>query len=71
MRAQELVAALGGRWHGRYGVARCPAHADHGPSVTVAYRAVRRAGIASGSILPAKPGLDRDGPPPTAAAVES
>ena len=29
--ARAIVAALGGRWHGSYGAARCPAHDDHDP----------------------------------------
>lgn len=33
--ARELTAALGGRWHGRYGTARCPAHDDRHPSLTI------------------------------------
>ena len=35
MSARELTQALGGRWHGRYGTARCPAHKDRHPSLTV------------------------------------
>ena len=35
MNARELTAALGGKWHGRYGTARCPAHLDKTPSLTV------------------------------------
>ena len=31
--AQELTTALGGRWHGSYGTARCPAHEDRNPSL--------------------------------------
>src|SRR5260221_2252041 len=35
MSARNLVAALGGRWHGSYGEARCPAHDDRSPSLSV------------------------------------
>lgn len=28
MKAREIIAALGGRWHGSYGLALCPAHDD-------------------------------------------
>ncbi|WP_229582889.1 toprim domain-containing protein [Paracoccus sp. S-4012] len=31
-----MTAALGGRWHGRYGLTCCPAHADRNPSMTLA-----------------------------------
>lgn len=34
--AQRIVIALHGRWHGRYGVACCPAHDDRRPSLTLA-----------------------------------
>jgi hypothetical protein len=33
--AAELTRALGGRWHGRYGTARCPCHEDHTPSLSI------------------------------------
>jgi hypothetical protein len=33
--AADLTAALGGRWHGRYGLARCPAHNDRTPSLSI------------------------------------
>ena len=33
--AREIVRALGGRWHGGYGVCRCPAHDDRSPSLSV------------------------------------
>lgn len=33
--AQELTARLGGKWTGRQGSARCPAHADRHPSLSV------------------------------------
>lgn len=35
MDAHQLTLALGGRWHGRYGTAVCPAHPDKNPSLTV------------------------------------
>ena len=35
MNAQEITKALGGRWHGAYGTARCPAHDDREPSLSV------------------------------------
>lgn len=33
--ARTLTAALGGRWSGRSGSARCPAHADNRPSLSL------------------------------------
>lgn len=33
--AEDLVGRLGGRWHGSYGVARCPAHDDGSPSLSI------------------------------------
>jgi hypothetical protein len=36
MPARQLTRTLGGRWHGRYGLARCPAHKDHDPSLSIA-----------------------------------
>jgi putative DNA primase/helicase len=33
MNAREITHALGGKWHGSYGVARCVAHDDHSPSL--------------------------------------
>lgn len=33
--AQRITMALQGRWHGRYGVARCPAHGDKNPSLSL------------------------------------
>lgn len=35
MRAETLTCALGGRWHGSYGIARCPAHDDRSPSLSI------------------------------------
>ena len=35
MTARDIVAALGGRWCGSYGVARCPTHDDIQPSLSV------------------------------------
>lgn len=35
MTARELVTALGGRWYGSYGVARCPSHDDRTPSLSI------------------------------------
>ena len=34
--AASIIRALGGRWHGRYGLARCPAHDDRRPSLSLA-----------------------------------
>lgn len=34
--AQSITLALKGRWYGRYGAARCPAHDDRDPSLTLA-----------------------------------
>lgn len=34
--ARSITSALGGRWHGRYGTARCPAHDDRRPSLSLA-----------------------------------
>ncbi|SUS06443.1 conserved hypothetical protein [uncultured Defluviicoccus sp.] len=36
MPARQLTRTLGGRWHGRYGLARCPGHKDHDPSLSIA-----------------------------------
>lgn len=33
--AVELTKALRGRWHGSYGTARCPAHDDFSPSLSI------------------------------------
>ena len=35
MRAEQLTRALSGRWHGQYGAARCPAHDDRNPSLSI------------------------------------
>ena len=35
MSAREIVSALKGRWCGSYGVAKCPAHDDRTPSLTI------------------------------------
>ena len=35
MNAREIVAALKGRWCHGYGMAKCPTHADHTPSLKV------------------------------------
>lgn len=35
MRAEALTRQLGGRWQGRYGSARCPAHDDKNPSLSI------------------------------------
>ncbi len=35
MTARVIVKALGGRWSGRYGMVRCPAHKDRTPSLKV------------------------------------
>lgn len=36
MRAEDLTHALRGVWRGRYGTARCPAHDDQTPSLSIA-----------------------------------
>ncbi len=36
MNPLELTRALKGRWHGAYGTARCPAHDDRSPSLSIA-----------------------------------
>ena len=33
--ARSITKALGGRWCGDYGMARCPAHDDHDPSLSI------------------------------------
>ncbi len=35
MNAGDLVKGLGGHWHGLYGMARCPAHDDRSPSLSI------------------------------------
>lgn len=35
MEAEELTRALGGRWYGDHGRARCPAHDDRNPSLSI------------------------------------
>ena len=35
MSARRLVQALGGRWTGSSGIARCPSHDDHQPSLSI------------------------------------
>src|SRR6266536_4200325 len=34
--AEQIIRALGGQWHGTTGTARCPAHNDRHPSLSVA-----------------------------------
>lgn len=38
MDALTIIKVLGGRWHGSYGTARCPAHDDKNPSLSVSER---------------------------------
>jgi hypothetical protein len=33
--ARDLTAALGGAWHGSYGMVKCPAHDDRSPSLSI------------------------------------
>lgn len=35
MNAEAVTKALGGKWHGNYGIAPCPAHEDRSPSLSV------------------------------------
>ena len=35
MDARAITEALGGKWQGRYGLCRCPAHADSNPSLKI------------------------------------
>lgn len=35
MHAETLTRNLGGRWHGGYGMVRCPAHPDTNPSLSI------------------------------------
>lgn len=58
MNAREIVAALGGTWRGTYGTAKCPAHDDRSPSLSVADAEGRvlvrcHAGCEQGAILDA------------------
>ena len=38
MNARALTKALRGQWHGSYGTARCPAHDDRHPSLSITER---------------------------------
>lgn len=38
MNGPEIIAALGGRWAGSSGTARCPAHEDRSPSLSISER---------------------------------
>ena len=40
--ARRIVAALEGRWTGRAGMCRCPAHEDRDPSMSVSQTRLRR-----------------------------
>lgn len=58
MNAREIVGALGGAWRGTYGTAKCPAHDDRSPSLSVADAEGRvlvrcHAGCEQGAILDA------------------
>ena len=33
--ARAATKALGGQWHGNYGLAKCPAHSDKTPSLQI------------------------------------
>jgi len=35
MNAREITTTLKGKWHGSYGIARCPAHDDRKPSLSI------------------------------------
>ena len=35
MTARAIVKQLGGKWHGDYGVCRCPSHPDKTPSLKI------------------------------------
>ncbi len=35
MTARAITGALGGHWHGSYGMVRCPCHEDHNPSLSI------------------------------------
>src|SRR5262245_63819317 len=41
MDARAITAALGGKWQGRYGLCRCPTHADSTPSLKISDSARR------------------------------
>ena len=45
MAARTITQALGGRWHGTYGTARCPAHEDRNPSLKLRDDPDKRDGI--------------------------
>ena len=52
MNAEALTRALGGRWLGSYGTARCPAHDDHEPSLSI------RAGVGGKPVFNCFAGCD-------------
>jgi len=33
--ARTMTSSLRGRWHGRYGMVRCPCHKDRKPSLSI------------------------------------
>ena len=35
MNSHEITKALGGSWNGSYGLAKCPAHDDRTPSLSI------------------------------------
>jgi putative DNA primase/helicase len=45
MDARAITLALGGHWHGRHGLCRCPSHADRNPSLMVKDDARKSDGI--------------------------
>jgi putative DNA primase/helicase len=56
--ARDIVRALSGQWHGHYGMARCPAHEDRTPSLSVTEKGGRvlvkcHAGCAQTDVLAA------------------
>ncbi len=61
--AHRITTALGGHWHSRYGLARCPVHGDRNPSLTLAdglsgrLLAHCKAGCAFADVLSALRGL--------------
>jgi hypothetical protein len=68
-RARRLVQALGGQWHGHYGLCRCPAHADTRPSLRIAGGQTNIlvhcfAGCRRNDILRELRTIDIDGPAP-------